>query len=213
MDRLSLRHDRKPFAASSLTEEYEMGLRLGALGYRTMFVRLPTSAGSHAVVASRGHFPAALGPAVRQKARWLRGIALSGWERLGWRGGLGERWFRMRDRRGPLAALVIVAAYLALFLWLQLWLARALGAPVDVMPSPLLAGLLQVNAALLVWRLAMRFAFTARAYGWVEGLRAIPRSVVGNFVAVLAARRALDFHARRDSRWEKTAHRFEATPA
>jgi adsorption protein B len=208
LERLSMRHSGKPFAASSLTEDYEMGLRLGALGYRTMFVRLPATPGSHAVVASRGHFPAELGAAVRQKARWLNGIALSGWERLGWRGGLGERWFRLRDRRAPLAALLMLAGYLALFLWLQLALAHALGAPMLFRPTPLLGGLLTLNAWLLVWRLAMRFVFTARAYGLAEGLRAIPRSIVGNVVAVLAARRALDFHARRDRRWEKTDHIF-----
>lgn len=72
----------------------------------------------------------------------------------------------------------------------------------------MLAGLLALNLALLVWRLAMRFAFTAHAYGPLEGLRALPRLVVGNLIAVLAARRALDFHARRDPRWEKTAHIF-----
>ncbi len=208
LDRLAMRNAGKPFAAASLTEDYEMGLRLGALGYRTLFVRLPAAPGSHAVVASRGHFPSDLGAAVRQKARWLNGIALSGWERLGWRGGLGERWFRLRDRRGPLAALLIVAGYLAFFLWLQLVIAHALGAPVGFTPSPLLGGLLKINAILLAWRMLMRFAFTAHAYGVVEGLRAIPRSVVGNLVAVLAARRALDFHARRDRRWEKTDHIF-----
>jgi adsorption protein B len=62
----------------------------------------PPSPGEPGVVASRGHFPATLGAAVRQKARWLGGIAFAGWDRLGWRGGLGERWFRLRDRRGPL---------------------------------------------------------------------------------------------------------------
>ena len=38
---------------------------------------------------------------------------------------------RMRDRRGPLAALLLVAGYAAILLWLQLWLASSLGAPVD----------------------------------------------------------------------------------
>ena len=47
------------------------------------------------------------------------GIAFAGWDRLGWAGGLGERWLRMRDRRGPLAALLLVAGYGALLLWLQ----------------------------------------------------------------------------------------------
>ena len=87
------------------------GLRMGALGLKTMFVRMPARPGERGVVASRGHFPATLGGAVRQKARWLGGIALAGWDRLGWSGGIGERWMRMRDRRGPLAALLLLAAY------------------------------------------------------------------------------------------------------
>ena len=101
---LAAMQDGRPFAGSSMTEDYEVGLRIGALGLKTMFVRLPARPGEHGVVASRGHFPATLGAAVRQKARWLGGIALAGWDRLGWSGGLGERWMRMRDRRGPLAA-------------------------------------------------------------------------------------------------------------
>ncbi len=97
------------------------------------------SRASAGVVASRGYFPATLGAAVRQKARWLGGIAFAGWDRLGWSGGLGERWMRLRDRRGPLAALLIVAAYLAAFLWSQIWLAKLLGAPIEVRIDPLLA--------------------------------------------------------------------------
>ena len=42
-----------------------------------MFVRMPATPGSRAVVASRGHFPSSFDDAVRQKARWLGGIALS----------------------------------------------------------------------------------------------------------------------------------------
>ena len=98
-----------PSPARSMTEDYEVGLRIGALGLKTMFVRIPAQPGERGVVASRGHFPATLGAAVRQKARWLGGIALAGWDRLGWSGGLGERWMRMRDRRGPLAALLLLA--------------------------------------------------------------------------------------------------------
>ena len=45
----------------------------------------------------------------------------------------------MRDRRGPLAALLLVAGYLAILLWLQLWIAEGLGAPVALAASPLLA--------------------------------------------------------------------------
>ena len=110
---LAALQDGRPFAGSSMTEDYEVGLRIGALGLRTMFVRIPARPGERGVVASRGHFPATLGRAVRQKARWLGGIALAGWDRLGWSGGIGERWMRMRDRRGPLAALLLLAGLCA----------------------------------------------------------------------------------------------------
>ena len=214
IDRIAAAHDGKPFAATSLTEDYELGLRLGALGLKTMFVRLPATPGSRAVVATRGHFPADLHAAVRQKARWIGGIAIAGWERLGWSGGIGERWMRVRDRRGLFAAVLLVAGYVALLLWLQIELAAALGAPVRCQASPLLASLLTLNAWLFGWRIVMRFGFTTAAYGLGEGLRSIPRVVVGNVIAILAARRALALHeAGGPGKWDKTSHIFPASKA
>lgn len=212
--RLAAMHEGRPFAGASLTEDYELGLRVGALGLKTMFVRIPATPGDRAVVASRGHFPSSLGSAVRQKARWLGGIALAGWDRLGWRGGPGERWMRLRDRRGPLAALLLLAAYLAALLWSQIWLAKALGAPVAVRLDPTLVTLLTINAWLLAWRVLMRAAFTTSAYGWRQGLLSVPRLVVGNVIAVLAAFRAVSVHAGgRTPRWDKTHHIFPAEAA
>jgi adsorption protein B len=209
LSRLAARHDGNPFAGGSMTEDYEMGLRLGAIGVRTMFVRIPAEPGSRAVVASRGHFPSTVGAAVRQKARWIGGIAFAGWDRLGWRGGLGERWMRMRDRRGPLAALLMLAGYTAAFLWAQVSIAAAMGAPVAVPVSPALAALMSVNAWLLGWRLFMRFAFTTAAYGFGQGILSIPRTVVANMIAILACRRALMIHSKGGAtRWDKTQHIF-----
>ncbi|GAA3997231.1 hypothetical protein GCM10022211_03190 [Sphingomonas humi] len=209
--RLAAAHDGKPFAGGSMTEDYEMGLRIGALGERTIFVRLPESPGHPGVVASRGHFPNTLGAAVRQKARWLGGIAFAGWDRLGWRGGLGERWFRLRDRRGPFAAVLLLAGYLSALLWGQLWLASKLGAPLPPQASPLLATLLHVNFALLLWRVFMRIAFTTHVYGFGEGLASIPRIAIANLIAILAAGRALFLHAGGGpKKWDKTEHIFPA---
>ena len=201
--------DGQPFAGASLTEDYEFGLRVGELGFKTMFVRMPAVPGSRGVVASRGHFPATFGEAVRQKARWMGGIALTGWDRLGWRGGLGERWMRLRDRRGPIAALLLLCGYVAAFLWSQLWVAEALGAPIHVAISPALSTLLWINLWLLLWRVLMRALFTASAYGWKEGLLSMPRLVVGNLVAIAAAVRALSIYASRAApAWDKTRHVF-----
>lgn len=206
---LAALHDGRAFAGASLTEDYEFGLRVGELGLKTMFVRVPAVPGSRGVVASRGHFPATFGEAVRQKARWLGGIALTGWDRLGWSGGVGERWMRLRDRRGPVAAVLLLAGYLAAFLWSQLWLAEALGAPIQVGIDPVLSALLWVNLWLLLWRIVMRALFTGSAYGWREGLRSVPRLVIGNMIMIAAAARALVLYIGRSPQvWDKTRHIF-----
>ena len=208
---LAAMQDGKPFVGNSMTEDYELGLKLGALGHKTMFVRIPARPGERGVVATRGHFPASLDAAVRQKARWLGGIALSGWDRLGWDGGIGEHWMRMRDRRGPLAALLILAAYLAALLWSQLWIAEALGAPVHARMDATLSMLMMINAGLLGWRILMRACFTTSAYGLGEGLLSIPRLIVGNVIAMLAAARAVSVHLGGGAkRWDKTRHIFPA---
>jgi adsorption protein B len=207
--RLGADHGGRPFAPDSMTEDYELGLRLGALGLKTMFVRIPAAPGDRAAIASRGHFPSTLDAAVRQKARWIGGIALAGWDRLGWRGGIGERWMRLRDRSGPFAALLMLAGYAAVILWAQLELAQALGAPIAVAIGPHLALLLKVNFVLLLWRMLMRAGFTTSAYGPWQGILSIPRLVVANVIAILAVRRALALHgAAGPPSWDKTHHIF-----
>ncbi len=209
--RLAAENHGRPFAAACMTEDYELGLRIGAFADKTMFVRIPAVPGSRSLVSSRGHFPATLDAAVRQKARWIGGIALSGWERLGWSGGIGERWMRMRDRRGPLAAILLLAGYGAILLWLQLWIASQLGAPVSLAVSPALGFLLTINTALLAWRVLVRAGFVTATYGLGQGLLSIPRLLVGNLIAMLAVKRAISIHSSKaPRRWDKTHHIFPA---
>jgi adsorption protein B len=72
--------------------------------------------GSGELVATREYFPDSFDAAVKQKARWMVGIAFAGWDRMGWQGGVTERWMRVRDRRAAIAAFVLLAAYLSLLL-------------------------------------------------------------------------------------------------
>lgn len=88
-----------PFSIESLTEDYELGFRVSDAGGRSLFLRVRDEHGR--LIATRAYFPGRLEAAVRQKGRWIHGIALQGWERLGWGGGLGECWMRLRDRRRP----------------------------------------------------------------------------------------------------------------
>jgi len=116
-----------------------------------------------------------------------------------------------RDRRGPLAALLMLAAYMAALIWSQIWLAEALGAPIDARLDPALITLLTINGWLLAWRILIRACFTAHAYGAWEGLLSIPRIVIGNLIAILAAARAIAIHLGGGARrWDKTVHIFPA---
>ena len=211
LDAIASARGSAPFDQDSLTEDYELGLRIAARGGRGVFVRLPTASGQRATVAVRAHFPATFDAATRQKARWISGIALSGWDRLGWNGGFAERWMRLHDRRAPLAALVLLAAYGVLALSAVMAIGLALGVPMPAYP-PIVSQLLSLCSVLLVWRLAVRCFFVTRAYGWAEGLRAVPRAVIGNVIAIVAARRAFGIYlrARRQGSvwWDKTAHQF-----
>lgn len=205
-----------PFAIESLTEDYELGMRIRALGGRSRFLRLRGEDGQ--LVATRACFPARIDHAVRQKARWIHGIALQGWDRLGWAGGLGEYWMRLRDRRGPLISLVLFAGYLLLLLGTALLVARELGMWRPWREDPLLGMMLVANLVALTWRIAMRFAFTAREYGWKEGVRAVTRIPVANIVSIMAGRRALAAYVAAllgaTPRWDKTFHHAHpAAPA
>lgn len=214
LEDLSDRTGGKPFSTASLTEDYEAGIRLAADGVRTAFVRIQTGPGGP-LVATRAHFPATLDEATRQKARWIVGIAIAGWDRLGWGRGLAENWMRLRDRRGLIAAVILLSGYLAALLWALLALAAWSG---NFVPPPLSNGLtmlLQANAALLLWRLAMRAYFVQRIYGTAEALISVPRAIVGNVIAIIAARRAVFRYIAMAKagriEWDKTRHSFPET--
>jgi adsorption protein B len=205
--------DYAPFDPRSLTEDYELGLRVAAAGLPACFARVRTP-GGRALIATRAYFPDRVATAVVQKARWMIGISLAGWDRTGWGGRwrVSELWMRLRDRRAPLAVIALALGYAALVATAASAIGHAWRATAAPVYGPGLRWLLVANALLLAWRLAMRAWATGEVYGWVEGARAVPRAVVGNIVAMLAARRALVRYVKMlrgaPAIWDKTAHRF-----
>ncbi|MFM5930979.1 MAG: glycosyl transferase family protein [Novosphingobium sp.] len=197
-----------PFEAECLTEDYELGLLIARRGGQSRFLRLRDAKGE--LVATRSYFPATLPEAVRQKTRWVHGIAFQGWERLGWWGKPVDVWMSLRDRRGPLAALLLAIAYFLLILSPVLALAHHAGLADPRPASTAMAVMVWVCLAGLVWRMVMRFAFTAREYGFVEGFRAVLRIPVANVIAIMAGRRAFAAYLRSLAGevpvWEKTRH-------
>lgn len=197
-----------PFSIDSLTEDYELGLRIQEAGGRSRFLRARGE--DDRLVATRACFPARIDQAVRQKARWIHGIALQGWDRMGWTGGMAERWMRLRDRRGPLSALVLFIGYSVLLLAPIVWLASELGWIRAWQPDPLRDWLITLNLWAFGWRALVRGAFTAREYGMREGVWAVLRIPIANTVAIMAGRRGTWAYFRtlrgEAARWDKTFH-------
>lgn len=204
-------HGGQPFDPNSLTEDYEFGLRLGELGYRACFMRCRSPTRGD-MIAVRAYFPSQLHAAVRQKTRWNLGIAVLGWDRLGWHGSVFEHWMRLRDRRALLSAFILLLSYLSLVV-AGLVIALQMAGMVD---PPALPDAVEwapaLSAIFLWWRVMQRMGHVYAAYGWRQALISVPRSLVGNVIAMMAARRAFMsylWHPRSTAMaWDKTSHVF-----
>jgi adsorption protein B len=214
LGRIALRNNGNPFDVGSLTEDYELGMHIGSVGGRTIMARLMDRNGE--LAGTRACFPDTLSASVRQKTRWLTGISLAGWDRLGWKGNLAQKWMLIHDRRSIFAAVVLLAAYGAIVLTAALMLGEAGGLHRSQPLPATLVALLVINAAFLLWRLGVRAAFVGALYGPGEALLSVPRSLIANIIAIMAARRACMAYARHifgaPLRWDKTAHHTVPRP-
>src|SRR3546814_11158087 len=98
---------------------------------------------------------------------------------------------RMRDRTAALSAFILFTDSLALLLWGVLLVGSLFTAFPVPNPTPTVEALLWINFGFMIWRMAMRTIFAGLAYGWAFGLGAIPRTLIANIIAMMAARRAV----------------------
>ena len=207
LEQLARQGPNAPFDADSLTEDYELGFKVKSLNGSSTFLRARDDAGR--LVATSGLFPGDVASATRQKARWIHGIAFQGWDRLGWKGGWFDRWMMLRDRRGPLAALVLASAYALLILEAVMRLTGIRQAPLETFEPVMRVTVLFLFAS-LVWRAVWRATFVWREYGWYQVGYALLRIPVANIIAIMAGRRALSAYVRTllgaPVRWDKTTH-------
>ena len=169
------------FEPECLTEDYENGIRLHQLGCRQMFVPISGEPGD--LVATREFFPSSVSSAIRQRSRWLTGITLQAWQRHGWRGGLIQRYWFWRDRKGILGAplsLVTNILFLAGFAtWLYAkFMGRAWGLPMQHIPPWILPSTLGLQAI----HMAIRMGCVARIYSWRFALAVPLRVLLGNYI-------------------------------
>lgn len=214
------------FNPNTLTEDYDFSFRLAELpAMRQHFAAGPVRgaealeagfwwrpATASGLLATCEYFPSQFRAAYRQRARWTLGIALLGWQQLGWRGTWRQRYMLARDRKGLLTAPLTMAAYAVVVATL---VAASLGSPADALApnDPTLWPLFAANLALLANRIVQRVYFVGRLNGWLHGLLAVPRIVVNNVVNFAAVSRAWYLWLRHVATgaaltWDKTHHTF-----
>ena len=199
------------FEPVALTEDYESGLRLYRLGCRQVFVplRRMEPAGRN-FVATREYFPLKWGTALRQRTRWVMGIALQGWERFGWAGSRSEIYWLWRDRKGLLGNPLGVLAN-AVFLY---GLVTAMWARM----TPLATELTSVTLAFQLLRIAIRMGCVARVYGLVFALGVPLRLPYANLLNAAATLQAVVRYGSAKIRglplrWIKTEHSYPSRSA
>ncbi len=227
----------KPFNIDSLTEDYDVGMRLSQLGMTSIFGVFPVtfhinrnSWGSkrkrevlmQMPLCVREYFPDNFHAAYRQKARWVLGIGLQGWEQIRWRGrSLAARYLLLHDRKGVLTSFVSILAYILVAHFIVFHVGLATGWWHAYYPSLFQDGsiwreMIYINAFFLAVRAAHRVYFTTALYGWEHGVMSLPRMVVGNFVNCMAVARAWKMYLSylfKGTRlaWDKTAHEFPSS--
>lgn len=213
------------FDPESLTEDYDVGLRLHQLGFTQTFVPVTFSAGH--LVATREFFPRTIRNAIRQRTRWIIGNSLQSWSKHGW--GVGplsswpNRYFLWRDRKGlwgnPLSLLCNALLLYAVLSWLH---GAALGGPwrfAQHLPRGAFMQFLYVaNSVLYLERVGVRTWMVASVYGFPTAAFSPLRMLWGNWINCWASSLAILRYARswvhnQPLRWVKTQHAFPTRAA
>jgi adsorption protein B len=204
LERLAESRGGRIFDPESLTEDYENGFRLHELGYRQIFVSLRLDAGEP--IATREYFPRGRREAVRQRSRWIAGVALQGWERQGWRGPWLQRYWFWRDRKGLVGSLLSPVANAA-------FVYSVINRQALLQATPWMAWLFGATLGIAAWQIWTRTYSSSRIYGWRFASLAPARLCWGNLVNFQATAKALWLFTsarmrRRKPRWQKTEHSF-----
>ncbi|MCP5110952.1 MAG: glycosyl transferase family protein, partial [bacterium] len=220
LELLATRESNRIFEPSCLTEDYENGFRLHAAGCRQLFLPIRFVAGSP--MATREFFPQSFAMAVRQRTRWMTGIACQTWERHGWSGGWKQVYWLWRDRKSVIGYPVSLLSNLLFAYGGATGIAAAATGSewglAQHLHSPALLGLLGATLALQLIHLAVRTACSARVYGWRFALGVPVRLAWGNALNTAATTAALSRYALARIRheplvWVKTEHAYPSRVA
>jgi bacteriophage N4 adsorption protein B len=213
LEELAAAHSNRVFDPQCLTEDYENGWRIYAMGRPQVFVPLRCEDGG--LLATREYFPHSFRSAVRQRARWVMGIVLQSWERRGWRAPARQWYWLWRDRKGLLGNLLAPLLNLLFLYGLATWgESQITGRPwILGAQDPQLAWLFSATLALAGFQMGVRALCSRRIYGWRFALGTPIRALLGNWLNCAATLSALGQYGAakvlgRPLVWIKTEHAY-----
>jgi adsorption protein B len=211
LESLRREHAGRIFDPQCLTEDYENGFRMHAAGYRQIFV--PIRLRRDGPVATREYFPRKRRAAIRQRSRWVAGIALQGWQRHGWRAPVRQLYWFWRDRKGLIGNLLSPLANVPFLYWLCT-LVLPTGVchwRLEIVLPHWLTDVCLTSMGIAAVQTSVRVHLCARIYGARFAAGAPLRVFWANIVNFAATVQALEqfamAHLRQHSlEWRKTEH-------
>lgn len=199
----------------TLTEDYHLGIMTKERGFRSRFLcaQMEVASGKREFIATREYFPSEFSASIRQKSRWTLGIAYQGLKNIQWRGQWVDRYFLLRDRKGPLNSLLVVLSLVVLFGLLSYRVFAG------TLPSQLNNGffetLVLLNGINMFLRIVQRMRSVVLVNGVSHSLFVPVRWVLANIVntaATIRAHRTYYESLKTGQRpaWVKTDHRLPA---
>lgn len=213
LEKLAGAHANRVFDPECLTEDYENGWRIHAMGCRQVFV--PLRRENDGLLATREYFPHTFRTAVRQRARWVMGIVLQSWERRGWRAPGHQLYWLWRDRKGIVGNLLTPVLNLLTVYGAVTWGESQFSHRPWLfgMQHPALTWLFSATFALSGFQMVVRGLCSRRIYGWRFAMGVPVRALVGNWLNCAATVRALALYCEARMRgqplvWIKTEHAY-----
>lgn len=206
------RNYHQVFNEANLTEDYELGLRLFKLGYKTSYVNLLLDRrNANSRVATGEYFPNSFWAAVKQRSRWTAGICFQNWKMHKWAGSFKTKYFLLRDRKTIFSNFMVLLSNVVFALFLLYLLGFSIG-------FNFLQTIVEENTALwvflwlcfffMIWRLFHRFIFTYNWYGFRYAIFSLIRLNFDNLINFFATFRALRVVMQMKDKvvWESTEH-------
>ncbi|HPC28984.1 MAG TPA: glycosyltransferase [Candidatus Ratteibacteria bacterium] len=213
------------FNEDTLTEDYSAARATKDAGLISIFVNLiladdkspwyrPLCKREY-FISNWAYFPFDFVRAVKQKTRWIVGIAFQEWANTGWHGNLATKENLIKDRKGFITSACnllgyVVFGYVIIYLLGRYNIVPFKWEPIFYPGTPLFL-LIIIATCFMVIRIIQRVVIVTMVYGIVPGLLAIPRLFLVNIINGIASFRALNLFLKTWSqqvlKWDKTEHK------